>query len=122
MRPYHGCARSLAAPIFAKSAFSLSDDQKIRHYLAEQGKETIILAGLEAHVCVLSTVDDLLRRQYRVVVAADAIASRDEQARRDAIATMRALGASVVPTESILFRLQRDAAAETFRALSKIVK
>lgn len=110
------------AAIRDKRAFSCVDDDGIREYLAERERPLLIVAGIEAHVCVLATVDDLLRRGYRVAVAADAVASRSDAHRDHALACMRQLGALCVPVESILFRLQREAGVGAFREISRLVR
>ncbi|MDA3959854.1 MAG: isochorismatase family protein [Planctomycetota bacterium] len=110
------------APVLAKSMFSSGDDYAQREALATNERPLVIIAGIEAHICVLATVDDLLRRGYRVVVAVDAIDSRMPANRDHAIATMRQLGAACVPVESILFRLQREAGVGAFREISKLVR
>jgi len=81
-----------------------------------------VVCGIEAHVCVLATVADLLARGARVVVASDAVASRSDASRDHALAAMRDLGALVVPSESVIFRLQRQAGGEVFKAISKLVR
>jgi len=110
------------APRLAKSAFSCCGDNGLRAQLDAGEREQVLLCGIEAHVCILATVDDLLRQGRRVVVAADAVASRDPANRDHALATMRQLGAVVVPVESILFRLQRQADSDRFKEISRLVR
>lgn len=110
------------AVIRSKAAFSCGDDPALLDALAERERPAVVVAGIEAHVCVLATVDDLLRRGYRVVVAVDAIDSRVPANREHAIVTLRQLGALCLPVESILFRMQREAGVGCFRELSKLVK
>ena len=94
----------------------------LRQKLADHERDTIIVAGIEAHVCVLATVADLCQRGYNVIVAADAIASRNAEHVTLAMDAMRQLGALVLPCESILFRLQRQAGVGQFKALRGIIK
>ena len=108
--------------VMDKTHFSVLDDLALREHLAQSEAETIIVAGIEAHVCVLATVADLCQRGYQVLVAADAVASRDAQHCQWACDSMRQLGAIVLPVESILFRLQRQAGVGAFKALSALVK
>lgn len=110
------------ATVVAKVAFSCCDDDTLREELAKRDRDYIIVAGIESHVCVLATVDDLQRRGYQVVVAADAVASRDPAHVELALATMRQLGALVLPVESILFRWQRLAGGSRFKELSRLVR
>lgn len=120
------CAALPSADVLAKTHFSCVDDPTLRERLCDapdhRTRTHWIVAGVEAHVCVLATVADLINHGRWVVVAADAVASRDPAHRDLAIDSMRQLGALVVPVESILFRLQRQAGVGAFKALSALVK
>lgn len=105
-----------------KLHFSCCDDEALRNALADSQKENIIIAGIEAHVCVLSTCSDLITRGYNVIVASDAIDSRNPIHAETARHSMRQLGALVLPTESIVLRLQRLAGTDSFKALSKLIR
>ena len=122
--PYVGEALKAANQVeYAdKTHFSVVDDQELRLALANKDRDTIIIAGIEAHVCVLATVADLLHRGYNVVVGADAIDSRNSDHVHLAQEAMQQLGALVLPVESILFRLQRQAGVGAFKALRAIIK
>lgn len=114
-----------AAPVATrldKTHFSCGDDPGVVAHLAGLGRRQVVVAGIEAHVCVLATVADLLAAGQAVIVAADAVASRRDAHRDAALAAMRDLGALAVPTESILFRLQRQAGVGCFKALSALVR
>ena len=112
--------------VAAKTHFSCVDDHVLRDCLCDSvtghTRTHWIVAGVEAHVCVLATVADLIGRGAWVVVAADAVASRDPAHRDLALEAMRHLGALVVPVESILFRLQRQAGVGSFKAISALVR
>lgn len=105
-----------------KISFSCFDEPAFRTALGNSGKQTVILGGIEAHVCVLQTVTDLIAAAYRVVVVTDCISSRKEADRQVALERMKAEGAWFSTTESILFELTRRAGTEEFKAISKLVK
>ena len=105
-----------------KTHFSCIDDPALAAHLDRQSQRIIVVAGIEAHVCVLSTVADLRARGFTVVVAADAVASRNPTSCEHAVTSMRQLGALVIPVESVLFRLQRQAGVGCFKALSALVR
>ncbi len=77
---------------------------------------------METHVCVLQTALELLQRGYRVFVAEDAVCSRSEANRRNALERMRGEGVIITNSESVLFEWLRDAKHEQFRAISKLVR
>ncbi len=111
------------AEYFAKTHFSCLDDPALRNRLVDGNPRThVVIAGVEAHVCVLGTVADLISAGKWVVVAEDAVDSRNPHHRDLALAAMRDLGALVVPVETILFRCQRQAGIGAFKALSALVK
>ncbi len=87
-----------------------------------EGRDQIVLAGVEAHVCVLQSAFDLLALGYRVTIAADAVASRREVDQRVAIERLRDAGATVATIESIAFEWMETAADSQFRALSLLAK
>ena len=82
----------------------------------------IIVCGIEAHVCVLQSVEDMLDAGYAVYLASDAVASRSATDQAMAVRRMRAAGAVVTTTESILFELLRGADHPRFRDISRLVK
>lgn len=82
----------------------------------------VIVAGIEAHVCVLQTVVDLLSSGYQVFVPADAIASRSKLDWKLALRRMAASGGIVTTTESVMFEWCASADSPAFKQLSQLVK
>jgi nicotinamidase-related amidase len=107
---------------FGKMHFSCVDDAVIFQALQRHQRPHVIICGIEAHVCVLTTVVDLLARGFNVTVAGDALASRQEQHVPFAINAMRDCGAVVVPTETIIMRWQRQAGIGCFKELAQLIR
>jgi len=105
-----------------KMSFSCCDDAPISEELALKGKYKIIIAGIEAHVCVMQTVIDLINNGFTAVVVEDCISSRTENNKKVAIERMRQEGAIITTYESILFELCRYSGNESFKSISKLVK
>src|SRR5690606_31489435 len=82
----------------------------------------VVLAGIEAHVCVLQTALDLLADGYQVSVAAAAVGSRRRLDRQIGLQRMADTGAVITTTESILFEWCETAAADEFKEISRLVK
>ena len=82
----------------------------------------IIICGMETHVCVLQTARDLKKLGFDVVVAFDAVISRDKNNKNNALDLMQRLNINVINIESILFDLLKDSRAEEFKAISNLVK
>jgi nicotinamidase-related amidase len=86
------------------------------------GRPQVVIAGMEAHVCVLQTALELAAEGREVFVAGDAVCSRSEANQANALARMTAAGVVVTNTESVVFEWLRDAGHEAFRAISKLVR
>lgn len=107
-----------AAPI-AKTTFSAVRTAAVSDALEAAAVEAVVVCGMEAHVCVLETVLDLLDRGVCVLVPWDGVASRREEDRRTALELMRAAGATVTSSETLVFQVLGDAAAGGFKTLSR---
>lgn len=90
--------------------------------LLPPGTEEVVVAGCEAHVCVLQTVLGLLARRHRVVLVADAVGSRSPVDRDLAIDRMRRHGAEVVSSEMVLFEWLRDSTHPRFREVHRLLR
>lgn len=111
-----------AIPAIEKSAFSCCDEPVYLKALGNSGRKTLIICGIEAHVCVMQTVLDLLESGYTPVVVEDCISSRSVEDKRVAILRMRTEGAVITTCESILFELTRVSGTEEFKAISRLIK
>lgn len=105
-----------------KISFSCCEEPAFVNEIAALDKNTIILFGIETHVCVLQTCQDLLASGKRVVIVEDCVSSRKSNDRMIAFDRMRQEGAIITTLESLLLELTRVAGSETFRAISAIVK
>lgn len=105
-----------------KTSFSCMDDDLVKNALLKAPVSQWVLAGIEAHVCVLQTVKDLLENGKQVVVLNDAISSRSIYDFSTAIAEMRDYGARISSTETVLFELLRNSKAAEFKEISQLIK
>jgi nicotinamidase-related amidase len=105
-----------------KVEFSCCANAAIRNELAGAGHRQVVLAGIEAHVCVLQTALELVEAGFAVFVAADATASRRPESRETALRRMRDAGATVVTVEMVLFEWLRSAADPAFRTVSRLIR
>ena len=105
-----------------KTSFSCMGNEEFARQLAAAGKKNIVICGIEAHICVLQTVEDLLKEGYKVYVAVDAMSSRVANDYLWAAERMETDGAIVTTYEAILYEVLGDAKADGFKAISKIVK
>ena len=122
------CADKLGATIFQppggatclkKRAFSALKEHSLQ-VVAPQ--EQVLVCGMEAHVCVLQTVLDLLEAGKQVFVVTDLVASHDVVSHVVALDRMKDAGAITVTTEMLLFEWVRTAANEDFQGMLRLVK
>ena len=90
--------------------------------LLGHNRKTVILAGMETHICVLQTALGLLRSGVNVHVVEDAVCSRTGENWRTGIEFMRDAGAVVTCTETALFQLLKVAGTEEFKKISQRIK
>jgi nicotinamidase-related amidase len=109
-------------PLMGKTTFSCCGDPAFLETFQSLGKRQAILVGIETHVCVYQTAIDLLEEGIEVFVIADAVSSRTPENKGLALDAMRDAGAKIIPTESAMFALLRDAADPRFKELLKLIK
>ncbi len=88
----------------------------------DAGPNTIVIAGCEAHVCLLQTALDLLEEEFEVWVVTDACSSRSERNRDAAFDRLAGNGAELVTTEMVAFEWLRTAEHPAFREMLALVK
>lgn len=110
------------ARLFEKTGFSCCAVDGFKQALAANGRRQVILAGQEAHVCVLQTALDLLHLGYQVYVVEDALCSRLPAHKVSALRRMERHGATIVCHESVLFEWLKDAKHADFKAISSLLR
>lgn len=88
----------------------------------EAGRGMIVLAGCEAHVCLLQTALDLLEDEFDVWVVTDACGSRTERSRDAAFDRLAGAGAELVTTEMVAFEWVRSAEHPAFKEIQALIK
>jgi nicotinamidase-related amidase len=107
-KPVQGNARSLPKHLQKTSA--------------GEARDTIVLAGCEAHVCLLQIALDLLEDEFDVWVVTDACSSRTERNRDAAFDRLAGAGVELVTTEMVAFEWLRSAEHPLFRQMQGIIK
>ncbi|KAI8868062.1 Isochorismatase hydrolase [Ramicandelaber brevisporus] len=92
---------------YNKSKYSMITDD-IAAKLEASGVSMILLTGLELHVCIVQTAEDLLNKGYKVFVATDASASVLDKEAQMALGYLKQLGVYLVTSEMALFMMTRD--------------
>lgn len=105
-----------------KSSFSAWNNEEYKSALQKSGRKTVILMGIETHICVEQTALDLLENGYTVFVPADCVQSRNPVNKELSLRRMEAAGVVITCAESILYELLGSSRAAEFKAISAIVK
>lgn len=109
------------AAFIEKTAFSCLAEPKFERHLTRD-RSQIILAGMEAHICVLQTALDLRANGKQVFVVEDAVISRNPAHKTNAIARMREAGCIITNSESVVFEWLGKAEGDIFKAVSKLIR
>lgn len=110
------------SPNLEKLFFNCMKDEAIKDEIIKSGKKTVILTGIESHICVFQTALTLIQMNYNVVIASDGVASRRTHDWKTALKALSKAGAVVYPTETIAFMLIEKAGTPEFKALSPLFK
>ncbi len=86
------------------------------------GRKTILLCGLETHICVMQTGLDLIGAGYTLFAVSDAMSSRQEPNRRTGWERLKSAGALPTSTESAVFELMQTANSPHFKAILGLIK
>jgi nicotinamidase-related amidase len=108
--------------VLTKLNFAGFREPDIRARIESLGRRQIVLAGIEAHVCVLQTALSLLAGGYETFVVADAVGSREVDNRNRALDRLARDGVGIVTSEMVLFEWLGRFAGEEGRAVVRLVK
>lgn len=96
--------------------------EPVRDELSSRGIRSVIVCGIEAHVCVLQTCLDLAESGYLVGLTVDAIMSRRPVDAETAVQRMLQVGVIPTTVESVLLEMVHEAGTDRFRAILPIIK
>jgi nicotinamidase-related amidase len=105
-----------------KTDFSCVAAAGFKERLASLHKDQIVLAGIEAHVCVAQTALDLASQGEKVLVVADAVSSRRPFDAQTALGRLQQSGLMLSTAEAVVFEWLRRAGTEEFKALQPKLK
>lgn len=108
--------------ITAKLAFAATGEADFVGALERTGRDTVVVMGMEAHVCVLQTALGLVGLGKKVAVVADAVQSRTPESKALALERMRSAGVAVVNAEMVVFEWMERAGTPAFKQLIGRIK
>ncbi len=115
-------AAVLGSEIPAKVGFSCLACDEVAQKMAADDRPKVLLAGIEAHVCIQQTALDLLAAGKSVYVAVDAVGSRFAIDQKIAIKRMQSCGATLTTVEAALFEWCQTAGTPEFKQISALVR
>jgi hypothetical protein len=117
-----GLTQLLRAPARAQRGGNARSLPKHLQKSAAPERGSIVIAGCEAHVCLMQTALDLLDEEFEVWVVTDACSSRTERNRDAAFDRLAAAGAELVTTEMVGFEWLRTAEHPMFKEVLALLK
>jgi len=105
-----------------KNTFSCMADKAFAARLKALGKTQAVIAGIEAHICVLQTALQLLKDGVEVFVVEDATASRTPENHRAGLERIRHAGGQIVTVEMVLFEWLTCSGTPEFKQISQLIK
>jgi nicotinamidase-related amidase len=102
-----------------KVEFGCFNNQAFRKRMdqLDRARNTLILAGIESHICVFQTALGALERGYNVHVASDAVSSRTEWNWKTGLDRMREAGAVISTTEMVIYEILQRSDSPEFKAM-----
>ena len=105
-----------------KNEFSCFECNKFADKIKKLGVESIVIFGIESHVCILQTALSALEKKIDVHVISDAVSSRTKENKLIGIERMRQSGVFIASTEMILFQLMKTADKKEFKEVQNLIK
>jgi nicotinamidase-related amidase len=105
-----------------KVCFNCCDEESFGKSLESLKRKQVLIAGIEAHICVYQTAIALSQAGYEVQVVGDCVSSREPENKLVSLFKMGAAGISPTTTEMALFELLKVAKGDKFKQISNIVK
>jgi nicotinamidase-related amidase len=105
-----------------KLTFSACDSVQFMTKLSTTQRKTMIICGIETHICIMQTVLDLVPGDYRILVVKDATSAHAIIDRETALRRMEAGGAEITTTEAIIYEITEKAGTDEFKRILDIVK
>jgi nicotinamidase-related amidase len=108
--------------VLNKLEFSCFENQVLADAVAASGRKTLVVAGIETHVCIFHTAAHALRLGYTVHVVGDAVTSRSAFNRETGLRRLDRAGAVITSTEMVTFEWLNRAGTPEFRRALPLLK
>lgn len=112
---------SIFKPI-KKVTFSCFDSNEFTSEIKKLKTSTIIITGIETHICVNQTALDALMNNFKVFVISDAVSSRSEQNWRMGLEKMQNSGVNISSAEMLMYEILEKAGTPDFKKVLPLLK
>ncbi|XP_065884576.1 isochorismatase domain-containing protein 2-like [Dysidea avara] len=109
------------AKVFTKTRFSMLIPEVDEEIKSQSTRKSVVIFGVMTDCCVQQTTLDLLERGYDVHVIVDACSTRTQVCRKFAIKRLKAAGAFITTSESMLYELMKDTEHPKFKEVDKLL-
>ena len=106
----------------SKLHFNCCDVEAFNERLNSVNIKTIILAGVESHICIFQTCVSLLDKGYQVHIPQDAVGSRTDENWHVGLELSKKAGAIITSTESVIYQILKKAGTKEFKQMLKVMK
>jgi nicotinamidase-related amidase len=105
-----------------KFTFSCTGEPRFNEKFQSLGRNQILLTGIETHICVYQTGQELLNQGYQVQVVSDCVSSRTKENKDIGIKRIIQSGGEITSVEMIFFELMKAAQGDEFKQIIKLIK
>lgn len=105
-----------------KLCFNCFDEEDFKDRLFSSERRTLLICGIEAHICVLQTALTAIEKGFTVHIVADATGSRTERNHHTGIERMRDAGCVITSTEAAVFEVVKEAGTPLFKEMLALIK
>lgn len=102
------------------SAFPVIKDEILK--LKSEGRNTVVVSGIETHICIYQTIRDLIENGFDVYVPFETVMSRNISNYENGLSLLKSLGANIINVETVLFDFIKTSRHSSFKAISKLIK
>lgn len=117
-------AQEVSRPTISKLTFSAMGEDSFKkelNGLLSNGRDQVIVCGVETHICVMQTSLDLINEKVNVFAVIDAVGSRTPENRDAGLSRMATYGAHCVTSEMVIFEWLKICGTPSFKLLSKLI-
>lgn len=105
-----------------KLCFNCFDSGDFKDRIFSSERKTLLICGIEAHICILQTALAALEKGFAVHIAADATGSRTDRNHNIGIGRMRDAGCIITSTEAAIFEVIKEAGTPLFKDMLALIK